>query len=115
MRETDPWTLLVIVGLAAITVIARGFFFISEKPWRLPGWALRGLRYAPVAALTAVIAPDILLAGQALSAPWRDARLLGAIAAAAFYFWRRGASSTMPLSIAVGMAVYLPLHVGWGW
>ncbi|MCB2024491.1 MAG: AzlD domain-containing protein [Ottowia sp.] len=115
MGETDAWTLLVIVGLAVITVVARGFFFISEKPWRLPRWALRGLQYAPVAALTAVIAPDILLAGHALSTPWRDARLLAALAAAAFYFWRRGTSYALPASIGVGMAVFLPLHVGLGW
>ncbi|MFV0681526.1 MAG: AzlD domain-containing protein [Ottowia sp.] len=115
MRETDGWTLGVIVGLAVITVIARGFFFISEKPWRLPGWALRGLQFAPVAALTAVIAPDILLAGQAFTAPWRDARLLAALAAAAFYFWRRGTGYALPASIGIGMAVYLPLHVMLGW
>ena len=65
MAETDAWTLLVIVGLAVITVVARGFFFISEKPWRLPRWALRGLQYAPVAALTASTLPSKLRPGIA--------------------------------------------------
>ncbi|MFP5443110.1 MAG: AzlD domain-containing protein, partial [Betaproteobacteria bacterium] len=27
------------------------------------------------------------------------------------YFWRRGILGT----IVVGMTVYLPLHIGWGW
>ena len=61
MRETDGWTLLVIVGMTVITVLTRCFFFISEREWRLPNWAQRGLQYAPIAALAAVIAPDLVL------------------------------------------------------
>ena len=38
MSGTDVWTLAVIVGLAAVSVLTRSFFFISSKPWRLPGW-----------------------------------------------------------------------------
>ena len=32
---TDGWTLLVIVGLAIVTVVSRGFFLISSKPWQM--------------------------------------------------------------------------------
>ena len=112
---TDGWTLLTIIGMAIVTVITRGFFFISEREWQLPDWAQRGLQYAPIAALTAVIAPDIVMTGGAFTAPWRDARVWAAVAAAAFYFWRRRAGYTLPLTIAVGMAVYLPLRLGLGW
>ncbi|MDO5625542.1 MAG: AzlD domain-containing protein [Pseudomonadota bacterium] len=115
MAETDAWTLLAIAGLTVITVITRGFFFISEREWRLPGWAQRGLQYAPIAALAAVIAPDILMTEGSIGAVWRDARLWGALACGGFYFWRRKASFTLPLSIAVGLAVYLPLRLGLGW
>ncbi|MDO5289042.1 MAG: AzlD domain-containing protein [Pseudomonadota bacterium] len=118
MPETDAWTLLAIVGMAAITVITRGFFFISQRPWRLPAWAQRGLQYAPIAALAAVIAPDILMSGgvpSAVGSLWRDARVWGALAGAGFYFWRQHGAYPLPLSIAVGMAVYLPLRLGWGW
>ena len=89
MLEVDGWTLAVIVGMTVISVVTRCFFFISEREWRLPGWALRGLPYAPIAALTAVIAPDIVMTGDAFTAPWRDARVWAAVVAAAFYFWRR--------------------------
>ncbi len=115
MAETDGWTLLAIVGLTVISVVTRSFFFISERPWKLPYWAQRGLQYAPIAALTAVITPDIFLLGGELTAPWRDARVLAAIAAAAFYFWRRHTSLVMLGTIAVGMVVYLPLRLGLGW
>ncbi len=56
---TDGWTLLTIAGLACVTVVARSFFFISKSDWNLPRWAERGLQYAPIAALAAVIIPEI--------------------------------------------------------
>ena len=40
-----------------------------------------------------------------------SARLPAALCAAGYYFWRRGILGT----IIVGMAVYLPLHIGLGW
>jgi branched-subunit amino acid transport protein len=107
---TDAGTLLLIVGLAAVTVIARSFFFISSKPWSLPHWAERGLQYAPIAALAAVVVPEILTV-QGELVRGLDARIFGAIAGAAVFFWRRSVLAT----IAAGMAVYLPLHLGLGW
>ncbi|WP_028602888.1 AzlD domain-containing protein [Ottowia thiooxydans] len=115
MAETDGWTVLVIIGLMVISVVARSFFFISERAWKLPYWAQRGLQYAPIAALMAVITPDIVMLDGELTAPWRDARVLAAIAAALFYFWRRRFSLVLPATIAFGMAVYLPLRLGLGW
>lgn len=108
---TDLWSLAVIVGLACVTVLARCFFFILDRPWGLPEWAHRALHYAPVAALAAVIVPEIVMTQGHLVATWQDARIFGALAGAAYYFWRRGVLGTM----LVGMAVYLPLHLGLGW
>ncbi|AEG94803.1 AzlD domain-containing protein [Ramlibacter tataouinensis] len=108
---TDPWTVAIIVGLAGVTVVARGFFFISSRPWPLPRWAERGLQYAPIAALSAVVVPEIITTQGQFIATWQDARLFGATAGAAAFFWRRDVLAT----IAAGMAVYLPLHLGLGW
>ncbi len=113
--ETDLWTLGVILGLAVMTVVTRSFFFISSKPWKLPHWAQRGLQYAPIAALSAVIVPEVVMAQGHLLTTWQDARIFGAAAGAAFYFWRRGAGQAVLGTILVGMAVYLPLHLGLGW
>ena len=56
MSDADPWTLgLAIVGLAVITLVTRGFFLIPEREWPLPTWLREGLRYAPLAALAAVV------------------------------------------------------------
>ena len=108
---TDAWTLLAIAGLAAVTVLARCFFFILDRPWALPAWAHRALQYAPVAALAGVVVPEVVMANGSLVSTWQDARLFGAAAGIAIYFWRRSVIST----IAAGMAVYLPLHIGLGW
>lgn len=112
---TDWWTLGVIAGMAVVTVVTRSFFFISSRPWTLPRWAQRGLPYAPIAALAAVIAPELVMTQGHLIASWQDARLFGAAAGAAFYFWRRGAGQAVLGTIIVGMMVYLPLHIGLGW
>lgn len=108
---TDVWTLAVIVGMALVSVLTRCFFFILDKPWGLPDWAHRALHYAPVAALSAVVIPEIVMTQGQLIATWQDARLYAAVAGAAWYFWRGGVLGTM----LTGMAVYLPLHLGLGW
>lgn len=115
MKDTDFWTLGAILGLAAVTVITRSFFFISSKPWRLPHWAQRGLQYAPIAALSAVIVPEIVMSHGQLLQTWQDARLFAAAAAVTWYVWRRQSAWAMLGTIVVGMGVYLPLHLGLGW
>jgi branched-subunit amino acid transport protein len=111
LNGTDLWTLAVIGGLACVTVIARSFFFISSKPWSLPHWAQRGLQYAPIAALSAVVLPEVVMSQGHLVSSLADARIFGALAGALAYWWRRDVLVT----IVVGMAVYLPLHLILGW
>ncbi len=108
---TDLWTLGVIGGLTVVTVVTRGFFLFSSESWSLPSWALRALQYAPIAALSAVVLPEVVMTHGELVGSWRDARLFAAAAGALWYFWRRGVLGT----IVAGMAVYLPLRLGLGW
>jgi branched-subunit amino acid transport protein len=112
---TDGWTLAVIAGLTIVTVITRSLFFISSKPWHLPRWAQRGLQYAPIAALAAVIVPEMVMTQGHFISTWQDARLFAVVAGASWFFWRKGAGQAVLGTILVGMAVYLPLHVGLGW
>jgi branched-subunit amino acid transport protein len=104
-----------IAGLACVTFIARSFFFLSEKNWSLPRWAQRGLQYAPIAALSAVIAPEVFMSKSELIHTLADARLYAVLAGAGYFFWRRGAGQAVLGTIISGMAVYLPLHIGLGW
>lgn len=111
MIETDLYTVSTIIGMTLVTLLTRCFFLLSSKPWTLPGWAQRGLHYAPIAALSAVIVPEMVMTQGQLIATWQDARIFAVPAGLAWYYWRRGLLGTL----MAGMAVYLPLHVGLGW
>lgn len=108
---TDLWTLAVIAGLAAVTVLSRCFFFILDKPWTLPSWAHKALHYAPVAALAGVVVPEVVMTQGHLTTTWQDARLFAALAGGLLFYWRR----SVLITLLGGMAVYLPLHLGLGW
>ncbi len=111
MNGTDLWTIASIIGMACVTVITRSFFYISSKPWKLPAWAQRGLHYAPIAALSAVIIPEIVMTQGHLIDSWKDARLFAVATGVLWVYWRKGVLGT----IIAGMAVYLPLHLSLGW
>jgi branched-subunit amino acid transport protein len=103
--------LMAIAGLAPITLLTRSFFLLTRREVPFPEWLREGLRYAPLAALAAVVLPEIVLReGRLVGTLW-DARLLAAAAAAAYFGWRRGILGT----IVVGMAVLLILRIGLGW
>jgi branched-subunit amino acid transport protein len=113
--DTDRWTVAIIIGLAGVTVLTRSFFFISSKPWTLPDWAQRGLQYAPIAALAAVIVPEMVMTQGQFISTWQDARLFAVVAGVAWFFGRKGGGQAVLGTIVAGMAVYLPLHLGLGW
>jgi branched-subunit amino acid transport protein len=110
MSHDDLWMFGVIIGLSVVTVVARSFFFLSNQDWQLPHWAQRGLQYAPIAALSAVVVPEIVMSQGAFITTWQDARLFAAAAGVVIYFAKRD----VLLTIIGGMAVYLPLHLGLG-
>ena len=108
----NPWlALLAIVGLAAITVVTRGFFIIPERELPIPDWLREALRYAPLAALVAVLVPEMAMTGDHLIDTWKDARLY-ATATGVLVFWR---SRNLLGTILAGTAVLLALRLGLGW
>jgi branched-subunit amino acid transport protein len=108
---SDMESLVTIIGLTVITVVTRCFFLIPERELRLPDWVQRGLRYAPLAALAAVVVPEVVMTQGHLLDTWQDARLYAVLAATLYFFWRRGILGT----IVVGMAVLVPLKLALGW
>lgn len=111
MADFNAYVWLTTLGLTVVTVVTRSFFFFSERDWQLPRWAERGLQYAPIAALAAVVLPEVITHQGALIDTWQDARLFAAVAGVAWFFWRGGVLGT----ILTGMAVFLPLRLGLGW
>ncbi len=104
-------TVVTIVGLAVITLVTRSFFLISERELVLPAWVQRGLRYAPLAALAAVLVPEIVMTHGHLIETWKDARLFAVLGATMYFFWRGDILGT----ILSGMAVLVPLKLLLGW
>lgn len=98
-------------GLVVISALSRAVFFISDKEWRLPLIVEKGLRYAPLAALSAVVAPDIVLTPGQHLAGWHDPRYAATLAAIVWAAWRREMLGT----IVIGMTVLLGLRFGLGW
>jgi branched-subunit amino acid transport protein len=104
-------TVIAILGLALATLLTRSFFLLPDRELPLPAWLRQGLRYAPLAALAAVVAPEIVLTQGHLIATWRDARIYAVAVGMAYFVWRRGILGT----IVAGTAVMLALRIGLGW
>lgn len=102
---------LAVLGLAVITVATRGFFLYPERELPMPAWLKQGLRYAPLAALAAVVAPEIVMTQGHLIGSFKDARLYATVAATAYFFWRRDILGT----IVTGTLVMVALRTGLGW
>ena len=102
---------LTIVGLALVTVLTRSLLLLPREEVPMPAWVKRALKYAPLAALVAIVVPEVLLTRGVLIATLADARLIGAAVGLAYYFWKRGILGT----IVTGMLVFLPLRIGLGW
>lgn len=104
-------TVLAILGLAVITVATRGFFLYPERELPMPAWLRQGLRYAPLAALAAVVAPELVMSQGHLITTLKDARIYATLAATGYFFWRRGILGT----IVTGTLVMVALRAGLGW
>lgn len=103
--------IVAIAGLVVITLATRGFFVLPERELPMPDWLREALRYAPIGALVAVIAPELVMQQGRLIATWQDARLAGALAAVAWFTWRRDMLGT----IVAGTATMLLFRLGLGW
>ena len=99
------------IGMAVITLLCRSSFLLPKEDLPMPRWLREGLRYAPTAALSAVVAPELVLTQGHLVTTWQDARIFGALAGLAFYAWRRSRFGT----IVCGTGVMLALRFGLGW
>ena len=104
-------TTIAILGLALITVLTRAFFLLPHREVPIPHWLREALRYAPLAALVAVVVPEVILVNGHLVDTWKDARLFAAAAGAGWFWVRRGMLGT----ILAGSAVLLALRLGLGW
>ncbi len=98
---------MTIVLLTVATIVTRCSFFLLGHAVKLPPKVQHALRYAPAAALAAIVAPDLVMANGALQLTWANPKLLAGIGAAAFFLTTRHLLGT----IVAGMALYSLLRV----
>lgn len=100
MNDFDTWITIILLTVA--TILTRSSFFLLGNAVKFPPKVQHALRYAPAAALAAIIAPDLLLSGGAVSFDWANPKLLAAIGAGFFFAATRHLLGT----IVVGMALF---------
>jgi branched-subunit amino acid transport protein len=105
MNEFDIW--LTIVLLTVATIVTRSAFFLLGDKVKLPSKVQHALRYAPAAALAAIVAPDLLTSGGALALTWLNPKLLAGIGATVFFLSTRHLLGT----IVAGMGLYTLLRL----
>lgn len=93
--------MMVVIGV--LTYLTRLSFIALLDRWPLSERLQRALRFVPVAALSAIIAPALVFSDRSLALGVDNPRLIGGVAAALVAFVTRN----VLLTIAAGMAVYL--------
>ncbi|HZF18261.1 MAG TPA: AzlD domain-containing protein [Burkholderiales bacterium] len=103
----DSWTgWALIVGAALVSFFSRAVFVLPGSHMRLPATAERALRYAPAAALMAIVVPDLAAAHGALSISIENPRLIAGLVA----FGLAAGTRSILLTIAGGMAALILLR-----
>lgn len=105
MTDVQIW--VTIVGVALLTILTRSSFLLLGDRAALPEKLQRGLRYAPVCALVALITPELFVAQGAIDLSASNAKLVGGLAAAAVMLMTR----SMLAAIVVGMAAFTALRL----
>lgn len=105
MNAATVW--IVILGLTCITVATRSAFLVLGRRYTLPERLQHALRYAPVCALTALIAPELALADGTLALSLGNPKLVAGLAAAAVML----ATRNMIAAMAIGMAAFTALRL----
>ena len=62
--DASLWLIFILIGLA--TTLPRASFIVLGNRVTLPSVLQRALRYAPAAALAAIVVPDVLVVGGTL-------------------------------------------------
>ena len=102
--------LLAIAGLGVSSVLTRGFFVIPEREVPIPAWLREALRYAPLAALVAVLLPEVAMTDDHLIATWKDARIYATAIGVVVFCTTRSLLGTILAGSAVLLALRLALH-----
>ena len=98
---------IVMIALGVLTFAIRLSFVMLFGNWQPPEVVKKGLRYVPVAVLTAIFLPELLLKDGAFSFSIANPRLVAGIIAIVVAWRTKNALWT----IAIGMAAFWLLRL----
>ncbi|MBU3719267.1 MAG: AzlD domain-containing protein [Burkholderiaceae bacterium] len=99
---SDAMIWIGLVGMMAMTLLTRSGIVVWPGPIRLPLRLQRALRFAPMAAIAAVIVPSVVWTPEATFVSLSDPRLISALACI-LGWWH---SRQMSVCLSVGIVVY---------
>jgi branched-subunit amino acid transport protein len=105
MSPFDSW--IVIIGLMVVTLITRSFFLLIGERMELSETVQNALRYAPAAALVAIIAPEMFFTQGSSSLEINSPYLWGGVCSI-IAFWL---SKSMLLTIILGMLAFTAIRL----
>ena len=105
----SDWEIWATIGVLCVaTAATRSSFWLIGHRVTIPPRVQEMLRYAPACALAAIIGPDLLIDTQGQTQlTLANPKLIAALAALAFYLWRR----SMLMTIIFGMLAFTLLRV----
>ena len=108
MSDTRIW--IAIVGLTVVTLLSRALFLLAGARVTIPHHAQRAMRYAPGAALVALVSPELFTVGGNVAAdslnPLQNPKLMVAVVTGVLFFYKRN----MLLMIVSGMLLFALLR-----
>src|ERR1043165_6191766 len=98
---------LAMIGVGILTFLTRLSFIALLERWRAPLIVQRALRFVPIAVLTAIVVPELVLKNGILDIRLDNARLLAGLVAI-LVAWK---TKNVIITIVVGMAVLWLLQI----
>jgi branched-subunit amino acid transport protein len=108
MTTFEVW--VVIVGIMLVTFLTRSFFLIMGQRFELPESFQPALRYAPAAALIAIIVPEMFVSPEPQyleGFDWGNPHFWGGVAGIFGFL----ISKSMILTIVFGMTTFTLLRI----
>ena len=102
---SNIWIVMLAIGL--LTYLTRLTFTVLLQHWQPPKIVESALRYVPVAVLTAIIVPELLVVGTSVDFSLGNARLIAGVVAILVAWFSKSAV----LTIVIGMVVFLALNI----
>lgn len=104
------YLLLVTIGMVLATFLTRAALLLVGQSFKPSPRLEKALRFAPVCALAALIAPEIVVRSGTVDLSLANPHLVAAVAAAGVLLWKR----SMVWCIVVGLLVLTAFRLGTG-